>query len=37
MKAYVEGAMSAIDSLQLSESHREWFGFLGGLVTQRTS
>ena len=37
MKAYVEGAMSAIDSLQLSESPREWFGFLGGLVTQRTS
>ena len=37
MNEHVDRAMSAIDALELEASHREWFGFLGGLVTQRTS
>ncbi len=37
MNEHVDRAMSAIDALDLDPSHREWFGFLGGLVTQRTS
>jgi geranylgeranyl diphosphate synthase type II len=37
MNEHVGRAMSAIDALELEASHRKWFGFLGGLVTQRTS
>ena len=37
MNEHVDRAMSAIDALELEASHREWFDFLGGLVTQRTS
>jgi len=37
MNEHVDRAMSAIDALELEASHRKWFGFLGGLVTQRTS
>ncbi len=37
MNEHVDCAMSAIDALDLDPSHREWFGFLGGLVTLRTS
>ena len=37
MVDYVNRAMSALDDLNLSETNREWFDFLGGLVTQRTS
>ncbi|MDA9018901.1 polyprenyl synthetase family protein [Flavobacteriales bacterium] len=37
MNEHVDRAMSALDALDLDPSHREWFGFLGGLVTQRTS
>ena len=37
MLDYVGQAMSALDDLNLSDTNREWFDFLGGLVTQRTS
>lgn len=37
MHDYVGRAMSALDDLHLSETNRDWFDFLGGLVTQRTS
>lgn len=37
MDAHVDNAMACVDSLGLGDAHREWFEFLGGMVTQRTS
>jgi len=37
MNEQVDRAMACMDRLQLSDEHREWFGFLAGLVTQRKS
>ena len=37
MHAHVANAMECVDALGLDEAHRNWFEFLGGMVTQRTS
>jgi geranylgeranyl diphosphate synthase type II len=37
MHAHVAKAMASAEALELKGSHLEWFQFLGGMVTQRTS
>ncbi|MGB1122624.1 MAG: polyprenyl synthetase family protein, partial [Flavobacteriales bacterium] len=37
MHAHVDKAMANAEALGLKGSHLEWFQFLGGMVTQRTS
>lgn len=37
MRAHVERAMACAQQLELDEPHLEWFEFLAGLVTDRTS
>ena len=37
MHAHVAKAMASAEALGLEGSHMEWFQFLGGMVTQRTS
>lgn len=37
MHAHVDKAMANAEALGLEGSHLEWFQFLGGMVTQRTS
>ena len=37
MHAHVAKAMASAEALGLEGSHLEWFQFLGGMVTQRTS